>query len=465
MEAASIAEILSENKARLSEADEDQGRGEDVFSRYWLVGQDDLDGCVAYLKAMTIVEAPMAGTRWAREGVWYAGRVRYKPGNDNPLVASGANGLVWILSQELSKGTKEITIDEECAAWTKRTVINTYNPSIPSGTASARTIVRVGATPTDLGREQTTKETTTPKDQVSTAYDRSKAADATKVVHTENATPLSQPADVKGTIVRQSAQPTEAGNERTEVDTIVPKDQVATEGEDGGLEKATTVLHTENASTPTAPPASAQGNIKKVVADPTEAGNLRTRETTRESKHVSVNEYLARKGDGELEYRSEEYHDLNPPDVTKYKDSGGVERDLGATESAAILYHELDAFLTHNYKKSRTVKSFPFTGEKTWKVWGDKEVVTSQAYSATLGRYWNDHSYVYHVYAEHTLQYFNNQDDAIAFIHDDNGWDGGTLIDSGGSTWGKTDEFQYLAHKVRNKKTLIATYDYQEPLE
>jgi hypothetical protein len=265
--------------------------------------------------------------------------------------------------------------------------------------------------------------------------------------------------------VRQTAQPTEAGNERTVVESIVPKDQVATEGEDGGLEKATTVLHTENASTPTAPPASAQGNIKKVVADPTEAGNLRTRETTRESKHVSVNEYLARKGDGELEYRSEEYHDPNVPDVTKYKDSGGVTQDVGDTESAAILYHELDDFLTHNYKKSRTVKSFPFEGEKTWKVWGDKEVVTSQAYSATLGRYWNDHSYVYHVYAEHTLQYFNNQDDAIAFIHDDNGWDGGTLIDSGGSTWGKTDEFQYLAHKVRNKKTLIATYDYQEPLE
>jgi hypothetical protein len=179
---------------------------------------------------------------------------------------------------------------------------------------------------------------------------------------------------------------------------------------------------------------------------------------------VSVNEYLARQGDGELEYRSEEYHDPNVPDVTKYKDSEGVEQDVGTTESAAILHHELDDFLTHNYKKSRTVKSFPFEGEKTWKVWGDKEVVTSQAYSETLGRYWNDHSYVYHLYAEHTLQYYNTVDDAIAFIHDDNGWDGSTLIDSGGSGWTKTDEFQYLAHKVRNKKSLIATYNYQEPL-
>jgi len=290
MEAASIAEILAENKARLSEAEEDQGRGEDVFWRYWLVGQDDLDGCIAYLKAMTTVASPMTGTRWARTGTWYAGRVRYRPGNDNPLVASGAAGLVWLLYQELSKGTKEITINEDCAAWTKQRVINTYNPSIPSGTAVAGTIVRVGATPTDLGREQTTKETTTPKDQTATARDDSAAAGSVKVLHTEGAA-LAAPSAVAGTIIRQTAQPTEAGNERTVVETITVKDQTATAGDDSAAASASKVTHTEAAAEAGAQSAAA-GTIVRSTSTPTEAGKYRNTVET-----ITVKDQTATAGD------------------------------------------------------------------------------------------------------------------------------------------------------------------------
>jgi hypothetical protein len=275
LEATDIANLLAESKAQISNLAEHQGLGEDVMVRFWLVNQEDLEGCVAYLKAMTTVTDPMAGTRWARSGTWYAGAVDYKPGNSNPLVVSGAAGLVWILYQQLSKGDKIITITESCAAYTKTKIIHTYNALIPSGAAGAGQIINVDAQPTALGRERTVQETIVPKDQVATAYDRSKASDAAKVLHTENATPLTQPADVKGTIVRQSAQPTEAGNDRTVVETIVPKDQVATAYDRSKAADAAKVLHTEN-GTPLTQPADVKGTIVRQSAQPTEAGNDRT---------------------------------------------------------------------------------------------------------------------------------------------------------------------------------------------
>ena len=275
MEAVSIAELLAENKAQLSDLTEHQGLGEDVLVRYWMVGQDDLNGCIAYLKAQAPITDPMTGTRWARTGTWYVGDVFYKPGNANPLVASGPAGLLWILYQQLSKGDKIITINEDCAAYTKQKIIHTYNPVIPPGAATKGHIITVDATPTELGRERTAQETITPKDQVATAYDRSKAADATKILHTENGTPLTQPADTKGTIVRQSAQPTEAGNDRTTVETIVPKDQVATAYDESMAAGAVKVLNTEN-GTPLSKPTAAKGTIVRQSAQPTEAGNDRT---------------------------------------------------------------------------------------------------------------------------------------------------------------------------------------------
>jgi hypothetical protein len=278
LEAISIAEILAENKAQLSTLTEHQGLGEDVFWRFWMVGQEDLNGCIEYLKTQTTILAPMTGTRWARLGIWYAGQVEYKPGNANPIVASGSNGLMWILYQQVSKGDKVITITESCAAYTKTRILHTYNPAIPSGAALNGQIIAVQATPTELGRERTVQETTVPKDQVATAYDRSKAEDNTKVMHTENATPLTQPVDLKGTMVRQSAQPTDAGNQRTVQETIVPKDQTAVSVDNSPSQVATKTLHTENATDLT-PAAIVKGRLTMQEAQPTAAGNQRTVES------------------------------------------------------------------------------------------------------------------------------------------------------------------------------------------
>ena len=108
MEAASIAELLAESKALVQESDEGRPQGESIVTRYWTVEQEHLDDCIAYLKAMPPIVNPMTGTRWARTGTWYGGRVYNKPGNLNPLVASGANGLIWLLFQEIQQGSKTV---------------------------------------------------------------------------------------------------------------------------------------------------------------------------------------------------------------------------------------------------------------------------------------------------------------------------------------------------------------------
>jgi hypothetical protein len=172
---------------------------------------------------------------------------------------------------------------------------------------------------------------------------------------------------------------------------------------------------------------------------------------------ISTPEYIAAINEHETVYRLEEKHAAAIPVIA-----------LGANDASVSLSHDLDDFLTHNYTKTRVVRSFPFDGEKTWTIWGDREIVTSQIYSDTLGRYWNDHSYLYHLYQEITIKYFKTVDEAIAYIHLASGTEpagsGYTVIDSAGSGWSRTGEYEYEARKVRNKKLLMATYNYLEPL-
>ncbi|MFA7333518.1 MAG: hypothetical protein WC130_04400 [Kiritimatiellia bacterium] len=418
MNAESIADILAENKAQLSNLAEHQGLGQDVLIRFWTVGQEDLDGCLTYLKAQTTILNPMTGTRWARTGLWYAGDVDYKPGNANPLVVSGANGLIWLVFQTISKGDKVITITEDCAAYTKTRVIHTFNPDIPSGVAGAGTIVNVDATPTELGRERTVQET------------------------------------------------------------ILPKDQTATSGTETGMRSVVRVSHTENPSAPMVPAAITPGVIKRVDAQPTTAGNVKSEEETDTAKAVSVPEYVARMGERVTEYRSEEYHAAEAPDVLKFKDSGGIERTIaldaqgnptygGANMEVAVLAHELDDYLLHNYKKSRQVRNFPITDAEnvlgiSWDIFGETEAVTSQVYSATLGRYWNDHTYIYQLKRHYTVRYFRTAAEAAAWITTVY-VSVGTQENNQGSTYHHSAEFEYEAVRVVNTKILRTTYDYLEP--
>ena len=173
---------------------------------------------------------------------------------------------------------------------------------------------------------------------------------------------------------------------------------------------------------------------------------------------VNVAESIVQRGERETVHESEGIHDLTKPVIA-----------AAAAGTNFALSINLDRFLTWNWKKRRRVSKFPFSGEVTWKVWGWYQYVTSQVYSATLGRYWNDHTYVYHLYAEHTKKYFTNETEARAYIHDADGKEytsetAYNLIDSSGSRVSHEGDYLYAGIKVRNKKSLITTIDYLEPL-
>lgn len=143
------------------------------------------------------------------------------------------------------------------------------------------------------GRYDTVEEDSTPSDQVSTSYDASMAAEATKVVHTENETPLVAPVAAKGTIVRQSSQPTEAGNDRTIEETITPKKQTVISGEDSLAQHVVRTVTKENDSYSSGAPSAALGTIKRVTASPTESGNDDTIEEIITPKSRTVTEGTA----------------------------------------------------------------------------------------------------------------------------------------------------------------------------
>jgi hypothetical protein len=206
-------------------------------------------------------------------------------------------------------------------------------------------------------------------------------------------------------------------------------------------------------------------------------GKTKTRRIVEEAQHVSVPEFVSHRGEGTISYISEELHDTDAPDVMVYKDQNGVERDItldangnplsegnpylpgsGNLTTIAILSHNYDDYLTHSYKKSRTIKKFPFEGESVWDEYGDFEYVTTQIYSETLGRYWNNQTLVYRVHWTHNEKYFTSRVLANAYI------DGGVWENNNGSRVSHTGDFEYFADRVIKTKVLITTYTYLEPI-
>ena len=207
---------------------------------------------------------------------------------------------------------------------------------------------------------------------------------------------------------------------------------------ESGFDKSVTEEKTVQAAELSVPtPVSATNHVIEQVVNKPSKYPLRFDTTSRKETPIAVStpEYLAALSEHESVYRLEEKHAAAIPVIA-----------LGANDASVSLTHDLDAFLTHNYAKTRVVKAFPFAGEKTWTIWGDREIVTSQVYSDTLGRYWNDHSYLYHLYQEVTVKYFKTVDEAIAYIHLASGTEpaggGYTVIDSAGSGWSRTGEFE-----------------------
>ncbi len=189
--------------------------------------------------------------------------------------------------------------------------------------------------------------------------------------------------------------------------------------------------------------------------------------------HVQVREFIAQESELETVYHSEEQHDPLPPDITKFVNANGVTKTvvLGGTDAATaansvhILSHDLDEFLTHNYKKARVVRTppIPFGTEKTWKVWRWTDSATSQTFSVTLQRWWVSQWILYHNYDEISLRYFRTMDEAIAYITSDTGAESGARIDTTESGWHQTGDYEYEGRKVRHKKHTLTTSTYLEP--
>ncbi|MFA5155751.1 MAG: hypothetical protein WC453_05020, partial [Patescibacteria group bacterium] len=155
---------------------------------------------------------------------------------------------------------------------------HTENPATPAAPVAEKgKIKRVDAAPTEAGNLRTAETTTTPKDQVSASSENSKSRARTATLHTENPDTPTPATEVKGQINRVEAAPTEAGNLRTVEETITPKDQVAVSKEVAASGTVVSTLHTENGTTP-ADPVSETGKIKALRLAPTEAGNLRSEE-------------------------------------------------------------------------------------------------------------------------------------------------------------------------------------------
>ena len=144
--------------------------------------------------------------------------------------------------------------------------------------------------------------------------------------------------------------------------------------------------------------------------------NSKNVETTKQTPiAVSVPEFIARINSAETEYELEERHHILPPNITVPA--------LGT--SLAILAHNLDEFLTHNYKQTRTVRKFPLTDAEnasgiTWPIYGDLETISIQAMQSAGGNTDPNVKYVKTVYIYqtiyyYTMKYFNNATDAAAF--------------------------------------------------
>lgn len=225
-------------------------------------------------------------------------------------------------------------------------------------------------------------------------------------------------------------------------------DQTKTSHDNDGLLRRTITDHSANDSE-LANELPAQGEAIQTENRSTEyPGKTRTRRIIEEAQYHACAEFVSRYGERETEHMTVIDHDDSVPSITD-QTASGVE--------TAVLAHNLDRFLTHNYRKMRSVKKFPFDGEKTYTLYGDYELATSQVFSSALGRYWNDKTYVYQRKETHAVRYFKTESEAMSHI-------GGVFkTDNNGSHYSHTGEFEWRADKITHTKSLVTTYEYDEP--
>jgi len=192
-------------------------------------------------------------------------------------------------------------------------------------------------------------------------------------------------------------------------------------------------------------------------------------------EHVSVPEFVAEINERETVYLLEEYHDPVTPDI-------GAPPDY---EDRAILSHGLDEFLTHNFKRSRSVKKFPITDAEnvdgiSWTEYGDTESITVQSEQANpkvAGAKYVSYQYIYEKTYNYCMRYFHTATDAAAWafmtgtsiLPDDpnaNGFSSGLKTrhdDNRMSGFQKTGEYEWQAIRCSITNSLRYTWRYDDP--
>jgi len=195
------------------------------------------------------------------------------------------------------------------------------------------------------------------------------------------------------------------------------------------------------------------GEAIRIINSATEyPARYRTRRTKEKPTERTQDWYVVRYGERSIDSVKEVFFkSAFPPSGNDFKD------DTANGTEYAISNHELDKFGLHSYRLHKRVRKYPFSDIVTWTIYGDYSLATSQVFSETLGRYWNDKTYVYQDKITYTKKYFKTETEAIAYI-------GGTfLTNNSGSHHGQSGEFEWYGIKVVHTKSLVTTYPYEEP--
>ena len=167
------------------------------------------------------------------------------------------------------------TNGEARADQTSETLIATQADSAVSATPVAGKIVRARNRPTEFGKTATEIETITPTDQSVTLGEDRHDQSSTKTTHTQaDAAVTAPPTATAGNIKRVENRATEFGKFATVAETITTKTQTTTNGESRADQTNETLIETQATSAVSATPVS--GKIVRARNRPTEFGKFST---------------------------------------------------------------------------------------------------------------------------------------------------------------------------------------------
>lgn len=196
------------------------------------------------------------------------------------------------VEEVITVANQTATSYEDGAAADESSVLNTQaDTPLTDPTASAGEIKTASNTPTEANKTRTVATTRTAKDQTATSYTDGGSESAETSLHTQATSAVSQPTAGDGEIKEAESLPTEFGRYRNRETTRTAKDQTTTTYVDSAAEDVSSVLHTQNATPLTDPTASA-GEIKEAENTPTDFNLTRTKATTRTAKDQTATSYV-----------------------------------------------------------------------------------------------------------------------------------------------------------------------------